>query len=110
MTGCERYSNSSGYASTFKYTASHIDKTTRDRLSRRQTQLIAMDAIPYYNCPADQYLMSNMTRDLNKAFVAFDASDETRSAISTGNWGCGAFAGDPQLKFVIQVLITFKNH
>lgn len=40
--------------------------------------------------------------------------------ISTGNWGCGAFGGNPQLKFIIQwissslvekevLYYTFKN-
>ena len=27
---------------------------------------------------------------------------ESKAAISTGNWGCGAFGGDPHLKFIIQ--------
>lgn len=25
-------------------------------------------------------------------------------AIATGNWGCGVFAGDPQLKSIIQLM------
>ena len=26
------------------------------------------------------------------------------AAVATGNWGCGAFGGDPHLKFLIQLL------
>ena len=29
---------------------------------------------------------------------------EELCAIATGNWGCGAFGGDPQLKSIIQLL------
>ena len=73
MTGCERYSNSTGYASSYLFDGDHFDITERDELSRRKTQVVAMDAIPYYNGPSDQYLMSNITRDLNKAYVSFSS-------------------------------------
>ncbi|KAJ3683507.1 hypothetical protein LUZ60_013734 [Juncus effusus] len=33
-------------------------------------------------------------------------SDEGKIGISTGNWGCGAFGGDPQIKSIIQWLAT----
>lgn len=31
---------------------------------------------------------------------------EELCAIATGNWGCGVFAGDPQLKSIIQLLVA----
>ncbi len=41
-----------------------------------------------------------MRRELNKAFCGFMTSDPTPSgrgmAVATGNWGCGAFGGDPR--------------
>ena len=45
-------------------------------------------------------------RELNKAWVGFrgsleEAKEESKRAIVTGKWGCGAFRGDAQLKFVI---------
>lgn len=41
--------------------------------------------------------------------------DEDRVGISTGNWGCGAFGGDPEIKSMIQWLaasqvIDTKKH
>lgn len=51
----------------------------------------------------DQYKMKNVIRDLNKALIGFNFPEEFRhKVISTGKWGCGAFGGDPQVKFLIQ--------
>lgn len=40
-------------------------------------------------------------RELNKCRSGFSLFDEDFK-ISTGNWGCGVFKGDVQLKFMIQ--------
>jgi hypothetical protein len=78
-----------------------------------------------------QFTSSNVFRELNKALCAFlpakafpnmprkdlarvsaaanggnfaaNARDEI-PPIATGNWGCGAFGGDPLLKGVIQIM------
>ena len=42
-----------------------------------------------------------MRRELNKALAAFSFSAPEKT-IATGKWGCGAFGGDPQLKFLLQ--------
>jgi poly(ADP-ribose) glycohydrolase len=44
--------------------------------------------------------MKTVRRELNKALIAF--SYPNKKVLSTGKWGCGAFGGDPQLKFMIQ--------
>ena len=48
----------------------------------------------------------NITRDMHKAYVGFilkNPEDENEEkTISTGNWGCGAFGGNHQLKFLQQ--------
>ncbi len=47
--------------------------------------------------------MKNVIRDLNKALVGFNFPEDFRhKVLSTGKWGCGAFGGDPQMKFLIQ--------
>ena len=73
-------------------------------------QLVAMDAL-CMTPNTKQFHVPAMMRELVKAYVAFkddeeesvtDHSKETRRPVSTGNWGCGTFGGDPQLKFILQ--------
>jgi len=53
----------------------------------------------------DQLSSKCLKRELNKAFCGFcrDAQEQ-RSTVATGNWGCGAFGGDPAVKFLIQLM------
>lgn len=37
-------------------------------------------------------------------FVGSDINKDNLAAIATGNWGCGAFRGDPKLKVLIQLM------
>ena len=87
---------------------------------RRKTTIVAMDALHFRNkmCTyAFQFRAKAMRRELDKAFVAFQPRDTAENGgdgsgvclgvaapwIATGNWGCGAFGGDPILKAVIQI-------
>ncbi|XP_074292065.1 poly(ADP-ribose) glycohydrolase 1-like [Silene latifolia] len=170
IVGAERFSNYTGYASTFRYSGDHVDRREVDSLGRRMTRIVAIDAL---SRPGKrQYKLDYVLREVNKAFCGFldtskypqyqmllehndshedqlrndymDACDssETRPAgvedcttsseihedrynnptktnpgmadnmevdqtdvgIVTGNWGCGAFGGDPEVKTVIQWL------
>ena len=59
-----------------------------------------MDAIAFYNRTA-QYTIKNMKRELVKAYTCFRipaSVTDPKSGIATGNWGCGAFNGNKQLK------------
>lgn len=48
-------------------------------------------------------MVRNLLRELNKAIAGFSLiEDAPTKTIATGKWGCGAFKGDPQLKFLIQ--------
>ncbi|KAH9619072.1 hypothetical protein KSS87_001881 [Heliosperma pusillum] len=168
FVGAERFSNYTGYASTFRYSGDHVDGREVDSLGRRMTRIVAIDALP--GPGKRQYKLDYLLREVNKAFCGFldtskypqyqmllehndssegqsgneDARDisETRPAlledcttssemhkdrysnltetnpgradnmevdntdvgIATGNWGCGAFGGDPEVKTVIQWL------
>lgn len=65
-----------------------------------------MDAIAYYN-RSKQYTIPNMKRELMKAYTCFRvpaAMTDGKSGIATGNWGCGAFNGNKQLKAMIQII------
>ncbi|KAF9423937.1 hypothetical protein BGZ94_008134 [Podila epigama] len=135
MKGAERFSNYNGYARTFEWHSDHIDTTPRDKLGRRQTEICAIDALPFKlkEQRLEQFGGVYLMRELNKAIAGFwqspithsewgmlwpedDSDDSSRmmcqdekwslpsdvSLIATGNWGCGAFGGHLQLKFLIQ--------
>ncbi|KAF9362790.1 hypothetical protein BGX34_005493 [Mortierella sp. NVP85] len=121
MKGAERYSNYNGYAGTFTWHSNHVDNTPRDFLGRRKTEICAIDAIPFRSKEQRlrQFSRRNILRELNKAVVGFRRSPITASEwglcraepsstdvteIATGNWGCGAFGGHLELKFMIQLL------
>ncbi|KAG5568219.1 hypothetical protein H5410_064766 [Solanum commersonii] len=104
----------------------YADKKDIDVLGRCKTRIVAIDALC---CPGkSQYRLEGLLREINKAFCGFMdqckchqyqqlfKDDQTVNAIGgrsivnllheigvvTGNWGCGAFGGDPQLKAMLQ--------
>ncbi|KAF8787778.1 Poly(ADP-ribose) glycohydrolase like protein [Argiope bruennichi] len=105
IRGVEQYNKYSGYSHGFKWEGNFEDKTPRDAWGRMYTQLVAIDATHFGNS-ADQFKLPSIERELNKAYCGFfeDASPVNLSAIASGNWGCGAFKGDPRLKFLIQLM------
>uniref|UniRef100_A0A673KP60 poly(ADP-ribose) glycohydrolase n=1 Tax=Sinocyclocheilus rhinocerous TaxID=307959 RepID=A0A673KP60_9TELE len=94
------YSFTSGYSKTFSWVGPYND-CMKDNWKRRYRQIVAIDALDFKN-PKDQYTKENIKRELNKAFVGFHG--DVKTAIATGNWGCGAFNGDPKLKALIQLM------
>ncbi|RYQ99354.1 hypothetical protein Ahy_B07g087284 isoform A [Arachis hypogaea] len=153
IVGVERFSNYTGYASSFRFSGDYVDERDVDNLGRRKTRIVAIDAL----CSPGmrQYREKFVLRELNKAFCGFlyqfkyqkyqkilqengwsseqfDASTLTymetsegeisnhefekfqnnyqqmeqgnNIGVATGNWGCGAFGGDPELKAIIQWL------
>ncbi|KAI8537138.1 hypothetical protein RHMOL_Rhmol09G0002400 [Rhododendron molle] len=171
IVGTERFSNYTGYASSFCYRGDNIDKVDLDSMGRRRTRIIAIDAL--CNPGKKQFRLGCLLREINKAFCGFfdqsrcqqyqrlfEGDDSCRTQIDhdvegpvamsgdlllrhealsltsessegifadrlirssggkiiqhvdhqdqigivTGNWGCGAFGGDPELKATIQWL------
>ncbi|XP_026131871.1 poly(ADP-ribose) glycohydrolase-like isoform X1 [Carassius auratus] len=106
VTGAERFSRYSGYSDSFRWDGDHDDQTPRDEWQRRCTEIVAIDAL-HYTRFLEQFQPENMSRELNKAFCGFvrpGVQTENLSAVSTGNWGCGAFGGDKRLKAVLQMM------
>ncbi len=95
--GAERFSNYTGYASSFAWAGNYIDRSPRDEWGTRATKLVAIDALRYHNYSA-QFRMQHIERELNKAACGFAEITNAKEPIATGNWGCGAFNGDRQLK------------
>ncbi|XP_042908512.1 poly(ADP-ribose) glycohydrolase isoform X2 [Parasteatoda tepidariorum] len=105
ITGVEQYSKYSGYSDDFTWEGNFDDPTLRDSWGRKCTEIVAMDAT-HFRSTNEQYKSFRIERELNKAFSGFyeDANPENLSAVATGNWGCGAFNGNPLLKFLIQLI------
>ena len=102
-----QYSDYEGYGFQFAYKDSLIKNNTPIKRHR----IIAIDALPggsswfsFYN---SDKLIKEINRDLHKAFVGFslidfDKETDFKKTIATGNWGCGAFGGNHELKFLQQ--------
>jgi len=78
------------------------------------TPIVAIDAVPYgARENLIQFEQNNMLRELQKAYAGFQPLDATILAdpfpIATGNWGCGVFGGDVQLKSLLQVRLLFQS-
>ena len=114
MHGCGQYANYSGYSYTFKFTGKHTEKKELDSFEKLSRTFVVIDAMDYSSgiyksVPEAQYTEREISREISKAYVGFSNTDyidesEKKKSIATGRWGCGAFAGDPQLKMVIQWL------
>jgi poly(ADP-ribose) glycohydrolase len=119
ILGTERFSNYKGYASTFKYDGRHVDSSdvvASEHGMRLATAVICMDALDVSENTEMQFETGKIFRELDKAMCAFlpaEAFSQQSSsmhhlsnmpAVATGNWGCGAFGGDPLLKGMIQLM------
>nr|CCC93125.1 putative poly(ADP-ribose) glycohydrolase [Trypanosoma congolense IL3000] len=74
----------------------------------RNSCVVAMDAMNFCVDPESQYLKKFVRREVEKAFTAFKGARGSAlplvhsGLIATGNWGCGAFHGDRELKLLLQ--------
>ncbi|CAI9268918.1 unnamed protein product [Lactuca saligna] len=122
VIGVERFSKYTGYASSFRFSGDFMDTKDIDMMKRHKTRIIAIDAL--VNPGERQYRHEFLLREINKAFCGFcDSSksekyeklfkddensdvkfEEDEIGIVSGNWGCGAFGGDPEIKAILQWL------
>ncbi|TGZ76124.1 hypothetical protein CRM22_000007 [Opisthorchis felineus] len=110
IEGAETYSRSSGYADTFKWTGDFSESQSgmeRDEWHRWKTTVVAIDAT-YFSSPKAQFTPEMIQRELNKAYCGFTddlaPGRKLPSVVATGNWGCGAFRGNVDLKALIQMM------
>lgn len=104
IMGAERFNSYTGYASTFRHAGNYLDLTPRDRWGRRHIEMIAIDA-HVFHCYRDQFKSVSLKRELNKAYCGFrEQNKDLKTAVATGNWGCGAFGGDFHLKSLLQLM------
>jgi poly(ADP-ribose) glycohydrolase len=73
-----------------------------------QRIVIAIDSLDFSDCQSsldsfkEQLKVDNLVREVSKAYAGFSAVCD--QMIDTGNWGCGAFCGNRQLKALIQIV------
>ena len=109
IRGAEQFAEYSGYGSGFLFTGPHTDKNPTDERNMRCVSIVAIDAVPQGYADQDEYDVATLVRELDKAYCGFSfviAGDDRGSGamrpVATGNWGCGAFGGDRELKTLQQ--------
>ncbi len=104
LRGAERFALTRGYGRSLAFDGPFEDPTPRLADGTPDIELAAIDAVDYRGKdPSAQYSLEAIHRELGKARSGF-LRDQRLLPIASGNWGCGAFGGDPQLKAVIQWL------
>lgn len=109
IEGARRFSQYGGYRTTFVWQGPYEPPKGIDR-SVVEQPIIAFDAIaPGSGC--DHWSRAGIDRELGKVLCAcMDSRQADRMPavprsccpLATGNWGCGAFGGDPGLKAALQ--------
>lgn len=115
ITGAERFSSYAGYGGGFTHCGSFVDPNPVDSRGRCVVSIVAIDAIPAAWLPGGahyQFKDEAILRELGKAFCGFsfevtgDSVADGRVPLATGNWGCGAFGGNKELKTLVQWMAT----
>lgn len=104
MRGSEMFAAYRGYGGTLAYAGPFHDPAPRLDDGTPDIELVAIDAVDYRRGDrAQQFTESAVVRELCKARAGF-VRDSRQLPIATGNWGCGAFCGDPPHKAILQWL------
>ncbi|MFH4981007.1 hypothetical protein AB6A40_007716 [Gnathostoma spinigerum] len=104
ISGVKRYSNYRGYGNTFEWLPmDQEDLTPRDRFQRIHCEIVAIDALPFAQSE-EQFVIEAVDRELLKAYSGFIVKESIPKTIATGNWGCGVFRGNLELKSLIQLM------
>ncbi len=110
-----QYTSYTGYSYSFQCTGlsrtlqSAMEITSKDNNESSITllpldEIVAIDALPFGRNKSKQYQLPQILRELEKCRAGLSSSTSPGRTFATGNWGCGVFGGDAQLKSVIQWL------
>jgi len=81
----------------------------RDNWGRKASHLVAIDAL-FFRQQSEQFYMKPINRELIKAYTGFANGLQPNGGctfpVASGNWGCGAFNGDRQLKGLKKTIET----
>ncbi|KAM3181949.1 hypothetical protein ACTXT7_013357 [Hymenolepis weldensis] len=118
IEGAERFSRYSGYFSTFQWTGNYDEikdgHNSRTEDGHWKGVVVAIDAQHYRaRGSATQYTIESIQRELNKAYCGFNnilaPYKSLPDVVVSGNWGCGIFRGDRELKCLIQLMACAQS-
>ncbi|KJH49243.1 poly glycohydrolase [Dictyocaulus viviparus] len=110
IVGAQRHSSYIGYGETLQWAPyEEYGSESRDKFCRVKCEVVAMDATLFKSSSKwIQYDKMSIDRELNKAYTGFMSRGKEPSPIATGNWGCGVFGGDKELKILIQMMAAAR--
>ena len=111
VIGAEQFSKHTGYAANLGYGGTYVDPSPTLKNGILGSYIVAIDAFDFRLSDdwKQQYRDTLILRELTKAWAGFSIIEvETPENLATGNWGCGAFEGNPQLKSVLQWLASCR--
>ena len=109
IRGAQRYSKHQGYRQSFRWMGDYRETIEESLDGHLRTEILAIDAYDFSSNPRRQFQEKYILRELNKAYVGFSSQSPVlgnKCPIATGNWGCGAFGGDRETKFLIQWIVA----
>ena len=103
------YCKHKGYGGSFSFDGNNFE----DEKEKRHRVLVMDANVGSFR----QFSIDNILRDIHKAYVCFNLinfddneNGKFNKNIATGNWGCGVFGGDHELKFIQQwIAASFAN-
>ncbi|KAJ6253883.1 poly(adp-ribose) glycohydrolase [Anaeramoeba flamelloides] len=108
MIGAKRYSNYKGYGRTFEFVSGYIDKPVLNSKTHCASQIIAIDAKNFSKMdPNLQFSPKYLNREIEKIYCGFrrlKINQFDSRPIATGNLGCGVYAGNIELKALLQLI------
>ncbi|CAH8320107.1 unnamed protein product [Eruca vesicaria subsp. sativa] len=136
IVGAERFTLYTGFGSSFEFAGDYTDSKKLDSYMRRKRRVVAIDAMPRPG--RKQYKPDGLLREVNKAFTGYlhqckhqedpitysasvshvvecserwcmDDHEGKKIGVATGNWGCGVFGGDPEVKIMLQWLAISQS-
>jgi poly(ADP-ribose) glycohydrolase len=100
--GVEQFSKPEGYGGDLAFGGLYNDPTRLRDDGSIDSHIAAIDALDLRSTDLQQqYSPEMIMRELTKVWAAFGC-ERTPQDVATGNWGCGIFGGDVELKSLIQ--------
>ncbi|XXG89532.1 hypothetical protein AAC387_Pa12g1512 [Persea americana] len=105
IVGAERFSNYTGYASSFLFMGDYLDMGPVDSMGRRKTRIVAIDAL----CKPGmrQYRVKGLLRETSKAFCGF--LDLSKYQINSKVFQEGAFCREKNGQNMNDVDVDTRN-